>query len=411
MTKRLALALTTRDRVHLSERAIAPLIHDDIDLWIMDGSRTTAGREWAEHNTTANHVRVNVTGGADAAIVYALTTLLAETDCPYVGIVENDVLLHHDWLGPTLALFERGGHEGLEVGAVSARCYADRVLCQRDGYALVHNLGAGHLILTRRAARLTLDHYRSHWTTGNVKVFNQLSGLDIRKWWAFRGAQHFITVDWGIDTILASHGLASLALTPSPVEMIGQDTPLHEQGLTLATEPVDLLRNDQAFDLFAMRTERIREGTLRLPDQRFCRLDDGTTVIFPHQIGALGGHRYGEWRMKWQQGFGPFAYVGDTAEYIEVPVAGPCGFYVSGGATGGRCRLVDTASGYEIEPELPPEGPDRHVPQIAVPGNVTWRTLRLTALTSGCTFYGISTIEPQPVDPTWTFDHSVLPKP
>jgi hypothetical protein len=35
----------------------------------------------------------------------------------------------------------------------------------------------------------------------------------------------------------------------------------------------------------------------------------------------------------------------------------------------------------------------------------------LTALSPGLTFYGVQVGEPQVTDPTWTFDHSVLPKP
>jgi hypothetical protein len=221
-----------------------------------------------------------------------------------------------------------------------------------------------------------------------------------------------ITVDWGIDAILAAHGLASLALTPSPCEMIGQDSPLAEQGLTLATEPVELLRNDAAFDRFIDTTAAIRQCNLRLPDQTFLRLDDGSSIIFPHQLGALNGQAFGEWRSKWQQGFGPFGYVaGDEGPFVEAEIAGSCTFMVSGGKTGGRVRLTDTQSGYEIEPDLSPEGDDGRVTNLSVPGSIAWRTMRLTACSPGVCFYGIQVSEPQPIDPTWTFDHSVLPKP
>lgn len=418
MTKRLALAFTTRDRVELSCRSIEPLIHPDIDLWVMDGSRTTGGIYWAEKQTVKHDVtlRANVTGGADAAIVYALTTLLNETDAPYVGICENDVLLHSGWVGPTLALFDRGREEGLSVGAASARCYADRVLVQRHGYALCHNLGAGNIILTRKAARLTLNHYRSHWTTGNAKVFQALSGLDIRRYWAFRGHKHMTTVDWGFDTILAAHGLASLALTPSDVEMIGQDTPLHEQGLAIVKEPVELLRDDDAFETFCVRTQEIRQGYRRLPDQIFCCTDDGAEIIFPHQVGAIGGTHdtVGEWYFRWQQGFGPFAYVAsDSLVYpvVEIPVTGPCEIMVGGGPTGGRARVTDTQSGYEMEVDLAPEGKEQQIQNLHVPGTIHHRVIRLTALTPGITWYGVMVHEPQVRDPTWGFDHSTLPKP
>lgn len=409
MTKRLSLAFTTKDRTELTERSLVPLRQDGVDLWWIDGSATEVGRAFAmNHRGLANHLHANVTGGADRAIVYALTTLLNETESPYVGICESDVLLSPDWLGPTLALFERGQREGLQVGAASARCYADRVLCQRDGFALTHNLGAGHLILTRHAARLILDHYRTTWSTENRKVFQTLSGIDIGRFWAFRGSAHFLTVDWGFDRVLASHGLASLALTPSPVEMIGQDPPLTEQGLRLVTESVELLRNDDAFARFAERTRRIRDGDLVLNGEKFCRMDDGTQLVFPHQLGAVKSGMSGTWRTKWSQGCGPFCYVaGDDKPDAVVWVSGPVEFWVSGGGTEhGRFEVTDTRSGYSVSPELPSD--PAKIVQLAVPG-FGWRDIRLTALTPGVCFYGIATHEPQPYDPTWTFDYSVLP--
>jgi hypothetical protein len=413
MTKRLALAFGTRDRVELSRQSLLPLIHPDVDLWVVDGSKTEVGREFAEDIALCRegaHVHTNIHGGADAWIAYALSTLLKETESPYVGLCENDVLLHRDWLAPTLQLFSRGRAEGLEVGAVSARCYEDRILCQRDGYALVHNLGAGHIILTRRAARLILDNFRTSWATENRRVFNQLCGIDIGKYWAFRGSQQMITADWGFDRVLAANGLASLALTPSPVEMIGQVPPLAEQGLKLATEPVELLHNDKAFYLFAGRTQMIREGMISLASQRFLRYDDGSQMIFPHQITSIGAENLGgEWTLKWSQGFGPFSYVGAEHSQLLIPVSGPCSFYVSGGKDGGKFEIEDTHSGYKASPDLAPEGTDGQVMALAVPGNVTYRDIRLTALTPGVVFYGVQVHEPQPVDPTWSFDHAQLP--
>lgn len=412
MTKRVSLALTTCDRVELTERSRFPLLHADIDLWIVDGSKTDKGERYAASlKCEDNHVRVDVKGGADRAIVYALTTLLNETESPYVGICENDVLLHPDWLGPTLALFRRGRADGLDVGAVSARAYEDRVLMQRDGYAVMHNLGAGHLILTRHAARLLLDHYRSPWSTENRRIFQALSGIDIAKFWAFRGSQQFLTVDWGFDAVLARHGLASLALCPSPCEMIGQD--LDAQGLRLVTESHPFLQDSIHFKNFVERTRRIRDGDLVL-NGRFCRMDDGTQLIFPHQIGMLGGEVSGAWRTKWSQALGPFAYVATAVEkneqtaHVVVPVSGPCEFWVSGGATGAEIEVTDTHSGYSVSPKLPPEGNDQHVLQLVVPG-FGYREVRLTARSPGAIFYALAVHEPQPFDPRWSFDYSVLP--
>lgn len=414
MTKPLSLAFLCKDRVDLSQQSIKPLLlNPDIDLWIIDGSQTESGRHFAETFTPARdvNVRCNITGGADRAILYALTILLNETDSPYVAITENDCLLDPDWLAPTLALFGRGAAEGLSVGAASARCYDDRILVQRDGYALMHNLGSGHIVLSRPAARLIVAHYRNPWSIENRRTFCQLSGRDVGKYWAFGGSQQFLTVDWGFDAVLARHGLASLALSPALCEMIGQDPPLEAQGLRLTDKPVELLRNPKAFDRFVTETARIRDGQLSLGDQRLAWVGD-SWICFTHQIGLLGGTVSSGFRSVWSQGFGPWAYEStDEEAEVFVPISGPCSFIVSGGKAGGKVELTDTHSNYQVAPELPPEGPDRQTVQLAVPGNVTYRTIRLRMLSPGTRFYGIRLHEPQPIDPAWVFDHADLPQP
>src|SRR5262249_30543635 len=151
-------------------------------------------------------------------------------------------------------------------------------------------------------------------------------GLDIARWSSFVSHSTRTTADWQFDTILARHGLASLALVPSPVEMIGQDPPLEQQGLRIADKPVELLRDDKAFDRFCERTRMIRNGSLVLPatTPQFSS-DMATHAFFPHQIGLLNGSCEGEWRLKWSQGFGPFAWRAvEPGAVVEVDVQGPC---------------------------------------------------------------------------------------
>ena len=79
-----------------------------------------------------------LTGGSCRYIVKALTDLLAGArQYDYMrALWQNDVRLHDDWFEPTMGPFEIGQtvKPALFVGAVSARCYEDRVLIQRDGY-------------------------------------------------------------------------------------------------------------------------------------------------------------------------------------------------------------------------------------------------------------------------------------
>ena len=412
---KVGVAFSTKDRTELSVRSVASLLTSGVYLHINDGSRTEAGERFASDcgkygvNVNVTH---NVRGGADAAIVFGLTQLLnSENNYDAIGLCENDVLLHSDWFAPTMALFERGRADGLAVGAVSARCYEDRILLQRDGYAVVHNSGAGMVLFTREAATHVLNECRNAWSIDNRRVFMQLTGLDIGKWWAFSGLAQWLTYDWNFEAILARHGLTSLALVPNMVEMIGQVPPLGDQGLVYANEPVELLRNDDAFKLFVERTQAIRCGDMRMPGEGHGRhqADNGVWTIFPHQIGAMGGKYKGDWRPKWTQGFGPFTWESVNIAEIVFPVSGSCQILVGGGQKGGKVRAVDTVSGYDVMPELPPEGEDTKILQLVVPASVSYREVRLLMSGPGLRFYGLQTQEPQPWFPEIQFDHSKLP--
>ncbi len=419
---KLALALLTKDKPELTARSIEPLLQPDkFKLWWVDGSREPEGHALVtnlHHKTNAMNCR-EIYGGPDAAIVYALTMMLEYGTTPgdngafpytHIGLCEQDVLLHPDWLGPTLALFGRGQADGLEVGAVSARCYEDRILCQRDGYSLCHNLGAGHVIFTREAARIILDNYRTGWWTDNRMMFCQLSGIDIGAYAAFRGNEQWTTADWNFDAILAKHGLASLALTPSLATMLDQD--IAQQGLRMAGGKFELLRNDLAFEKFVGYTHQIRNGTRYPGIHGRLQCSQGTYTIFPHQVPGIGGVYSGDWRLKWSQGFGPFVWEADDHHefelwhhpILEVPILGPCEFLVGGT---GKVRVTDTHSGYSIVSS--PADVGGGIMQVSVPSGVSYRIIRLEALTPGIGFYGIRSREPQPWLTGYRFDHSQLP--
>lgn len=411
-----AICFFTKDRVELSRRTIEPLLRilaadGGFDLWWFDGSDTPAGEQFMlDSMGSGRFCRSNVRGGPDAAVVYALTTALAHpAKYTHIGFVENDVLLDPDWFPQTMDLFETGTREGLEVGAVSARCYADRILCQRDGYALVHNLGWGTQIMTRQAATLALRNIRTSWTLENRRTFSQLSGLDIGSSWAFRTAEHHLCADWGNDRILAASGLASLALTPTLVSMIGQTPSLADQGLTLVHEPVEARRDDKAFDRFVMNTALIRSGLLKIPGcDPWFHADDGI-IIFAHFFRTLPGFELsGDWRHKFAQGFGPFAMRGLVDASITLELSGPVKFMLSGGPKGGQAQVEDLKSGYVVRPTLNPEV-DGNILQAVVPASVSTRRVRVTVLKGEVVLYGVHCREPQAQAQGWVFEHSALP--
>lgn len=426
---RVAIAFSSKDRLDLTKRTIEPLLQPDkFDLHWMDGSKSVeAIRFHAEHHFAGPKYYAQVIGGSCRYIVYALTELLwpMQQQAPlhqdwydYIGFVENDVLLDPDWFDRTMALFERGRQDGLKVGAVSARCYEDRILIQRDGYALMHNLGAGAIIFTREAAKLILHTYRTGWTTENRRIFSILSGIDIAPYWAFRGAEHMLVADWTWDHILAAHGMCSLALTPAKATQLED---IAAMGLAMCKAPVEARRNDEAFKLFVDRTAQIRTDALRLPaqpnDRLFC---NAAHVVFPHQIEQLGGVYSGDWRFKWSLGYGCFAWkAGEKSEIaddhglvvmdypaVEFQVFGSLDVLVSGGEVGGNIEIKDLHSGFSCDPTLMPDG--QGILQITIPGSYAYRTVRLTAFSAGVVFYGIRMREAQPSHPS-RFDFYTLP--
>lgn len=406
-----AIAFLTKDRTQLTVQSIEPLRKRPFDLFWVDGSVTEAGEQFSlTYHLPPSFMFHNVRGGPDAAIVFALTTMLANPQYDYVGLCESDVLLDDDWFSPTMDLFTAQAH----VGAVSPRCYEDRILIQCDGYAIMHNLGAGCVIFTRQAARIVLDNYRTGWTTDNRTVFNQRSSIDIGAYWAFRGNEHWLTADWHFDVALARHGLCSLALTPAKCQMIGQSPPLAEQGLTLVGGTNPRLGSYQKWKSEEVsKYLRTRQGVRITAAARIHQLR-GHYTYFPHQLHQLGAKYEGEWRMKWSQGFGPFSWQASAAgDSLTVPLSGVCELLVHGGERGGKVEIVDMHSGYACSPTLPPEQqPTAGVLALALPSGVSYRDVKFTALSPGIVFYGMRTGEPQVFDlNAKPFDYSILPPP
>ncbi len=397
---KVGIAFSSKDRVELSERTIRPLLSDKFDLYWMDGSATREGKRFFRaYEKVPYERREELTGGSCRYIAYALTKLLA-LGYDYIGLVENDCLLDDDWFEPTMELFEKD----LPVGAVSARCYEDRILIQRDGYAVMHNLGAGMIIFKREAAQLILQQYRTGMTVENRKLFSLLSGIDIASYWAFRGSDHMLVADWQYDRMLAQRGMCSLALTPAKATQLEDIAAI---GLTMAQGEVDERRDDKAF----VRYQAFLSRPWQLSQRPYDLLVHNSTsnVYFAHQMAFLGGQYAGDWRYKWSMGYGSFAWkAGDGAPTLDVPVFGPCELVISGGQEGGMAHIEDE-SGFEAKPELFPEGEQGQVLRLTIPGSVNYRALRVTALTPGITLHGLICREAQPVFPDVKFDFNSLP--
>ena len=403
---KLAIGYSTKDQVDLTKQSLLRL-GSGFELYWCDGSATEEGKAYFEKIHGAAGHSASIYGGADAAIVWKLSTLLdAPEGYTHIGLLENDVLLDPDWLEPTMALFELGARNGLDVGCVSPRSYVDRVLIQRDGYAVMHNVGAGAAIFTREAAEVALRTFRTGYWPDNRQVFAQLCGIDIGMYAAFRFNDQNVTSDWHWEVALAQRGLACLALTPSKADMIGQNPPLRDQGLELTTGPVEARRDDAAFGHLKYNLNHVRSLRAALTGPGLLRKVGEATLFFPHQVGMLNATLSGNWRLKWTQGWGPFSYrAGPGGASLSVHIAGSGSYHLSGGEAGAGAVLTDTRSGFRAEPMLPAN----QMITVTVPGNYVPRQVRLE-LAEGAVFHGLETQGIQLLDPTYRFDYSVLPE-
>lgn len=405
---KLAIAYSTKDEVANSEQTLGRLCDTiaEFDIYWGDGSTTDEGqaffdehREWAFHSE-------RVTGGADASIAWKLSAMLAsQNNYTHIVLLENDVLLDQDWFEPTMALFEKGQQDGFEVGAVSPRSYVDRVLIQRDGYGVMHNLGAGVVIFTRQAAEIVLRAFRTHWWPDNVRLFASLAEIDLRTYAAFRGQEQFVTTDWGWDAQLAAHGLASLALTPAKCRMVGQKIPLEQQGLELTTDPC-APRNDEQFEIYRNNLTAVDIGRVKPGWPYVIHREGAGQFFFPHQLGFLEAAWSGDLELVWSQGFGPFSYrAGPGTAFLSVRISGTCSFLVGGGHTGAQVIIEDKRSGFKASPSLPPV----HQVTVGVPGSPISRVITMQ-MDPGAVFYGLQTSDAQMIDTSFRFDWSQLPE-
>jgi hypothetical protein len=410
---KLAIAYSTKDQVELTrqswERLVASIPKHDpiIEVLWADASKTAEAVEYWDEQATSLCLAECVTGGADAAIAWKLSKALQVRDAAYIMLLENDVLLDPDWFEPTMELFNKGKADGFEVGAVSARSYADRVLIQRDGYAVMHNLGAGMVVFTRQAAEIVLRTFRTHWWPDNCKLFAQLSGIDLRTYAAFRGQEHFVTTDWGWEAQLARHGLASLALTPAKCQMIGQSPPLEQQGLKLTT--AEGVHGGTGFEQYRDNLQKIRAGIYKFERPDIIHRDGAGMLFFPHQVKAiLGASWQGNLELVWKQGWGPFLYrAGPGGASLSVHISGTSSFLVTGGSAGARVAITDTRSGFNFAPDLP--GGQQEFIRIDVPGGPIPRAVTCE-MAEGAVFHGLATTDPQMLDDTFRFDWWQLPE-
>lgn len=409
---KLALAYSSKDKVEQTEKTLPRLI-GDFDVHWGDGSQADEGRLlFKRHLRERDTFYPDITGGADAAIAWKLSTLLAASEqYTHIGLIENDVMLDPDWYEPTMALFEKGRTDGFEVGAASPRSYVDRVLIQREGYAVMHNIGAGFIIFTREAAELVLRSFRTHWWPDNRRLFAQLSGIDLNTWIGFQ--EQVVTTDWGWEAQLASHGLASLALTPSKAQMPWEDTSISTMLKLVDAEHAYVCWNqttdDSNFKRYRDTLQKIRQGIYKPGGPGIIQRFGNGMMFYPHQLGYLAGGLVWQGNLELQnsQAHGPFAYrTGAGGAFLLLRISGSCSFLVGGGTNGAQASIRDTRSGFNFDPALPAM---QSFVELSVPGGPVPREITLE-MSEGAVFFGVQTTEAQMLDTSFRFDWAQLPE-
>lgn len=359
---------STKDRCELSaQTAPTALSESDCDGFWLDGSNTAEGREFpftiADRLPALREIHRGVDGGPDRAIVYGLSYLLAR-GYKYLALVENDVLLSPEWLPAAIGAMQRAAADGLHVGAATVRTYDRRILFVRPGYAVMFNIGAGMLVLTRDAAEALLATYRSTSGREIARVCKKMTDGDIGQI-CERGLRedYFYSADWFFDCALMQMGFASVGTLPALARNIDAD-----QAATWGIQPVSevqpaaglapaLFRNYQR-NLYC--TAQTADSIGYCFDQRLDRF-----IVFPHQFAP---HAYsGEWKMNWHQSFGPFElHPGNIGDALRLELMnGICHIILNTTEEGKHCRVITGGSANDfVHP-----GKGNFTVHVPAPGN------------------------------------------
>lgn len=225
---RIAFALNTMERTQLTEKVLPGLDCGGFDLIWCDGSKTPEGKEFPSQRhfkkTPLTEIHYGVNGGPDVAIQYSLRRLLAR-GYDYVGLIENDIELKPGWLEAMMSAWQAAQKDGFNVGAVTARTAASRVLAAGTNYATLWNLGAGMSLFSRAGAEAALAD--NHLTSAKEMHEFYLSrfGIDIRDAWELfmdkpdRG----LGADWYYAPAMLQQGLVALGVVPNHAENIDVD--------------------------------------------------------------------------------------------------------------------------------------------------------------------------------------------
>ncbi len=213
----------SKDRYEFTRESMLSVLADDgFDLLWTDGSVDSevpalAARLQNSHPRIFS-VELNIRGGADAAVRFALEQLLQWPKYDWIGLIENDVVLHPGWFDKLMHTISLAESDGVKVGAASIRGYQSRVLEYRRGYSLDWAIGAGMVLFSREAAEIILHEYPAfHMTMSDIYSFY---AQEFHRYircveWRNYDQSCVPTCDWNYAPALYRHGLSCVGAIPS----------------------------------------------------------------------------------------------------------------------------------------------------------------------------------------------------
>ena len=211
------VAYSTKDRTDFTFQTIPPILASGVSVVWFDGSNTNTGRRFPfqfKRNKNLLNIINDVTGGPDAAIIFALDYIYESYSHEWIILIENDVLVEDGWLLALDESIRAAISDGLNVGSATARVYENRLFRKFNKYGLVYNSGAGFIAINRKLIPPLLSNYR---TTSVGEVLNSYreSGVDLQDIWEFKNHanDYPLSADWFFEILFLSFGFYSICTT------------------------------------------------------------------------------------------------------------------------------------------------------------------------------------------------------
>jgi len=129
------------------------------------------------------------------------------------------------WLEPMLSSWRAAEKDGFNVGAVTARSIASRVLARSSQYVVKWNMGAGMALFSRAGAEAVLADYQLPTAKKLHEFYRANLGVDLSGVWELFMHQpdRGLGADWNYAASMMKRGLVSLGVMPNMAQNIDVD--------------------------------------------------------------------------------------------------------------------------------------------------------------------------------------------